>query len=446
MIRAWLKEERHQLHVLLIAALLARLAYFFAHSPFDFLSPGGDSLWYLQQGWLIFHHALTATLSNVGPLYPLLIAAAWMAAPGAAYPALASALPPTMLAVIGLVQVLFSLLMVWVGYRVAYQLTGSHRPSMIAAFGIALGPAFVMEPFLILTETVFMAFLVLAIWLYEGALRQPSARRFALAGIVFALATLTRPILLLFPVCLIPHLWVTIQSRLRIAWVAALLGGFLLMLLPWRIYVLQGTGDWIPEGLFSNLWIGSVGVGQFQGAKTTDALRQSFAGGPDAFAQEAEKVIAEDPLHWLVLRARKTAEAILQPHATDYLPRNKTKEAFADWIKGDRSVNGLWAIMSEPGFWGKILIYIFHYTALIFGVLGAWLSIRRWRIFYTAFAVIVYFIGTYGMLTILPRYLFPTQIFFWLFAGVAIAAIGKWNDRRQMRGGGTVAEPAKEPV
>jgi 4-amino-4-deoxy-L-arabinose transferase-like glycosyltransferase len=446
MIRAWLKEERHQFLLLLVAALLARAAYFISHTPHDFLSPGGDSLWYVQQGWLIFHNALPATLSNVGPLYPLLLAAAWAVNPGAPYPADPNAVPPALLVVVCLAQVLLSMLMIGLVYLLAYLLTGKHRPSMIAAVGIGLGPAFVMEPFLVLTETVFMALLVLAVWLYEKALRNPSIRQFGLVGVVFALAAMVRPILLLFPLFLIPHMWASFRPRLRSAWVGALLGGFLLMLLPWRIYVTQGTGQLIPEGFFSNLWIGSTGNGKFIGAQATDKLRQGFEGGPNNYAQEAEKVITEDPAHWVLLRVRKTAEAILQPHGTDYLPHFQTKQSFAGWWQSDRSVTGLWAIINVPGFWGKLAIYIFHYTALVFGVIGAWLSLRHWRNFYTPFAIIIYFIGTYGVLTILPRYLFPTQVFFWILAGVGIAAVWERATRRQTKGAGVVPAPIKESI
>lgn len=231
----------------------------------------------------------------------------------------------------------------------------------------------------------------------------------------------------------------SIKTRSRNVFLGMLLGGFLLVLIPWRIYVFQGTGDWIPEGFTSNLWIGSVGNGTFQGAKATDALRQGFEGGTGGYANEAVKTIAEDPIHWIALRARNTAVSILQPHGTDYLPRFQTKQSFAGWLKGGRSLAGLWAIVNVPGFWGKIAIYLFHYTALIFGVIGAWLSLRKWRIFFVPFAVIIYFIGTYGVLTILPRYLFPTQIFFWILAGVAISGI--WGKIRREQPQGKEAVP-----
>jgi hypothetical protein len=95
-----------------------------------------------------------------------------------------------------------------------------------------------------------------------------------------------------------------------------------------------------------------------------------------------------------------------------------------------------------PGFWGKLIIYIFHYTALIFGVVGAWLALRNWRSFFTPIAVIVYFIGTYGLLTILPRYLFPAEVFLWILAGVGIAAVWERVFRGQTKGAGRAPAPA----
>ena len=52
-----------------------------------------------------------------------------------------------------------------------------------------------------------------------------------------------------------------------------------------------------------------------------------------------------------------------------------------------------------------------------------WYSLKAWREFYAPLLAIPYFIGLYGVLTIQPRYLFPTQIFFWLFAGIGMVEI-----------------------
>lgn len=421
----WLNKEHHQRRLLFILTLVSRLAYFVFSNPYDRFRISGDSLWYIQRGWLILHNALPATLSNVGPLYPLVLAVAWVVFPDTLKPTDPALVPAAYLALIRLVQIVLSLLIVRLSYQLTYRLTGDHRPSIIAAIGMGLGPAFIAEPFNILTETLFMALLVLAIWFYMVALEHFSARQFAVAGFILGLAALARPILILFPLCLIPHLLIRTGPQFRKTCLGAFLGVFLLALLTWALYMYQGTRSWIPEGFFPNLWIGSLGSGIFEGPEATDKLRQGFEDSNAGYAGEAARIIAADPVGWLSLRARNTVEAVLRPHGPDNLLKLKIKQAFTEWLQHDRSLLGLWALINISGFWGKIAIYVFHYTALVFGVIGGWSSLRQWRKFYVPFLVIVYFFGTYGILTILPRYVFPTQIFFWLFAGIGI--VGVWE-------------------
>ncbi len=133
-----LSNQRLQRRLLLVLALVSRLAYFASSGLHDRFLINGDSLWYIQCGWLILHNALPTTLSNVGPLYPLMLAAAWVAFPDSPNPTELALVPTAYLALIRLVQIVPSLLMVRVSYQLAYRLTGDHRPSIMAAIGTGL--------------------------------------------------------------------------------------------------------------------------------------------------------------------------------------------------------------------------------------------------------------------------------------------------------------------
>ncbi|PWT93987.1 MAG: hypothetical protein C5B54_00900 [Acidobacteria bacterium] len=418
----WSNKEHRQLHFLLLTAFLTRLVYSLYNFPHNSFSRGGDSLGYVQTGWLMFHHSLPLTLSKFGPLYPLLLAGTWMIFPNTPFPTTVEMVPAAYVFSLCLAQIMLSILMIRWTYQIAQSLKLSHGSSMIAAIGIGLGPAFVMESPLILTETVFMAFLIFAIWLYQRSLENTSKTGFALAGIAFGLAALTRPILLLFPLLLIPHLSFYFKSSIRYVYSIVLLGGSLLILVPWGIYLYQGTGAWLPEGFSSNLWIGTVANGRFQGPQVTDQLRRGIPDSNIRYIQEALKNIAANPVHWLSLRGSNIGLSLLQPHATDNFPNLHFKQALWSWFNNERSFSAFIQIVQLPGFWMRVLIYCFHYAALMFGFAGAWFSRHDWRRFYVPFAVILYFFLSYGVLTILPRYVFPAQIFFWLFAGVGIMA------------------------
>ena len=71
-------------------------------------------------------------------------------------------------------------------------------------------------------------------------------------------------------------------------------------------------------------------------------------------------------------------------------------------------------------FWLKLSIYLFHYAALGFAVPGLMIALRRWRQYYSVLAIVGYLLGAYGVLTVSPRYLFPAEVFVWVFAAVGV--------------------------
>ncbi len=417
---AWLKSQRGQLGLLLALALILRLAFVFSHSPEDFLS-GGDGPWFIQQGWFIAHRLLPNPLATVGPLYPIALACLWLLFPMAPQPLEMALIPPAYLALIRLVQIGLSLLLVWFGYQLARRLSGRHSAGMIAAIGLGLGPAFVIEPIYVLTEPIFMALIALWAWLYLRAQSSPSSRGFALVGFALSMAALARPVVLLLPLVLVPHLLLTYGRREGTKRLGALLGAFALPLLPWAFYLYRATGSVAPQGFLSNLWMGAVGSGIWEGTLTMYQRSQAFGADSAGYAREALNAIVSHPLQWLFLRAGNLAAAILTPHGTSDLAGPSVKQLFGAWLSGDRTASGLLAIAGSVNFSLKLAVYVFHYFALVLGTLGACVSIRRWREAYALYAVIGYLAAVYAILTVLPRYLFPAETFLWAFAAAGLA-------------------------
>ena len=416
-IRSWLGRERQQLALLLLAALLLRLAFLSSQRPDDFLR-GGDGPWYVHQGWLIAQDSLPAPLTTVGPLYPVGLALLWAAFPTAPEPVGVEAIPSAYLTLVRLIQTAMSLLVVWLGYSLARGLTGNHAAGMITAIGLGLGPAFIIEPIYILTEPTFIALMTLGVWLYTRAAASLSRAGFAMTGFVLALSALARPVALLFPLVLIPRMGADRRVRSARMGVPLLLGAFVLTVLPWAVYLQRTTGSVLPEGFASNLWIGAVGEGQWEGNLTLDEWRQGFGGDRGSYVREALRVIASDPIGWVTLRAGNLAAAVLIPHGTSDLTGPSIKELFRVWLLRGMPFEGLRAIVTAPYFLLKLVIYGFHYAALGLGALGAWISIKRWREFYAMYAGVLYLVAAYALLTVLPRYLFPAEVFLWVFAAV----------------------------
>jgi len=419
--------ERLQLLGLLILAASLRLMLLAQLQPGDFLR-GGDGAYYLHQAWLIARHALPHPLTTAGPAFPLFLAFVWSFFPGAPEPLDIGIVPGAALLLARLVQIGLSLLVVWWGYRLARELGGDHRAGMVTAIGLGIGPAFVIEPVYILTEPLFIALLTGAVWLYTRACKTPTTGRFARAGLVFGLAALTRPVAMLLPVVLVPHVAIAHRSGGWRRWSTALLGAVALTLLPWMIYLGRSTGNPLPEGFSSNLWIGAVGEGRWEGTEANYQQRQTFGGEREDYIPEALRIILADPLGWISLRARNFVAAVVTPHGTSDLGGPSIKDLIGDWWAQGRTPEGLWSVVVAPNFGTKLLIYAFHAFALAFGAGGAWVLRKRWREAYGVVAVIVYLGAAYFPLTVMPRYLFPAEVFVWVLAGAGLT--GLWNRRR----------------
>jgi len=362
-------------------------------------------------------------------MYPLGLAIVWRLVPDAPFPA-GDRLPPTVvLTLVRLTQVALSVLMVWLAYSLTRRLTSDPRAALVAAAGLGLGPAFVMEPFSILTETLFMFWLTLGIWLFTKEQEKVSQSGQIVIGFVFALATLTRPILLFFPVLLAAHLAMLQGRRLGLRRGAVMLGAFALTLLPWNLYLLYTTRSPLPSGFASNLWIGATGSGQWEGHEALDRRRRDFKAGDQDYLFEALGPIARNPFQWMRLRGRHLAGAILQPHGTVNLTGPSTKQIAARWWREDGSLRGLAAIRHSPWFWLKLSIHLLHFTALALALLGVALVLTRWRQYFALFAIIGYLFGVYGILTVTPRYLFPAQVFIWILAAVGLRRL--WHPADQ---------------
>lgn len=410
------RDERRSLLFLLGLSLVLRLLVLLFTPPHMFYS-GGDGPHYLQQGWYIAHNALPLPLTKIGPLYPLMLAAFWLFFPSVPAPPPPDSIPVALLNSIRLFQVVISILLVLAVYWIARRLAGSHTAGLISAAGAGLGPAFIIAPLYILTELMFMLFLAAALVAFVKAESELSARWFALCGLSAALAGMTRPVALMLPfVFLVVLTFQQGPGALR-RWSPVLLGTFMLLVLPWSMYLYQTSGSALPEGFGSNLWIGASFEGKWEGTIVTYERSQEFGGSREDFAPEAIKIIASDPFAWLRLRAGNAISALLIPYATADIGGPSLKLLLGEWLREDCSLTGLIRIINLPSFPPKLALYLFHYFALIFGALGAVGSWRRKRVSMIVSATILYLLVTHALLTISPRYLFPAMLLFWVFVG-----------------------------
>lgn len=209
-------------------------------------------------------------------------------------------------------------------------LRGSDSLARLAAWTIACYPILLVYPIALATENLFFPLVLLLALTLLRAAEEPSAFRFALAGLVLGLAALTRSVIL--PAAGLAILWIgwmQLQKRtakggsaqnelretlrgLRLFAVQAILPAlvtalvFLAVILPWivRNSLLHGRLTGIESSMGYNLYLGyhPEGNGTFQFGISLDLLTILDDSVRDQIGtQRALEFIRQDPVHALEL-------------------------------------------------------------------------------------------------------------------------------------------------
>ncbi len=408
---------------LLVAAFALRVSLILllpAHTWFD----GGDGPWYVRQAWLMCH-GLVHPLETVGPLFPLTLAALWRLFPGHPDPVSPDAVAPAFLTTVRLLQALLGTAAVGATYWLGRRLVEDRRAALVAAIGVALSPAFVIEPFMIRTESLCIVLLTASVASQSHRMSKGPLVESFVAGGLAGFAALTRPILLLFPVVLAAHVLVRDGRRDGARRAAAVIVAAVLVLTPWHVWLHQRTGHWLPGGFGFNLLAGAQANGQALDRPGFDAAERQIQTSGRSAVGEAVHVIAADPVRWTWLRVRNVGLAVLQPHGTSDLAGPPVKASLAAWWHGSRSPVALVRIVFTWGFVVRATIYAFHYAALALALVGLNTTRRVWRRWAAVDGATAYLVVAYGLLVVSPRYLFPIQPFLWVLAGAGFLVLAR---------------------
>jgi 4-amino-4-deoxy-L-arabinose transferase-like glycosyltransferase len=422
--------KRSQCIALVLVALAARLIFVTSLATPPNME-GGDARWYLENGADLVRMSESGPIPS-GPGYLALVGV------------IGNLLPePAVVPAVWLVQAVLGVLTVGLVYLLGRRAWG-HQVGIIAGAALALNPAFIIETGQIATETLFIVLLMAALALYAWWGEKGGTRALAGVGVLMGLATLTRAVLLAFPALLVVHLALKHGWRGALKGAGALLVAFVLTLAPWTVYNAVKWNRFVvaAEGFSSFLWLGTQEAG-WQGPEQTHQAVGVTADDPTQdpdFGGKALQTIGADPVGYITLRLRRLAQSCLQPHNTVYFPGESLKAAAAHWLTEDRSVSGLVALTQGESFWPKLTLYLFHYVRLAGGLAGMVLAARRRRkgktrglsplsgplsgpssgTLFVLYALIGYFLGVHLVLYVIPRYLFPTEPVWWLFAALTL--------------------------
>lgn len=426
--------NKRWLLVILAVGLLLRLAFALSQpQTIDYAERSGDSGWYFANGYAL----VTGGQPGDVPVYParigtpplyLLLVGGWQA------------LLPLDAAVLAvrLTQVLLSVALVFMGGRTAAIIAADERAGLVTAGLLALSPGLIVEAATLLSETLYLFFVVAGLWLFVRTIqRQAGPSALIVPALLLGLATLTRAVLLLFPLGLALHLLLVCGLRRGLVRAGVLLLVYSLTVSTWTIYNLARWDRLViaGDGFAAFLYIGATGwespeaVDERLSAENDGELPRDAASTErqEIYLEGAESAITADVGGYVRRRVGELASAYAQPHGTVAFSGESLRTLTLDWWRDDRTPGGLLALTQADNFWVKLSLYVWHYAGLVLGVVGAWLSRRRWRLTLLLLGLIAYTILLHLVLLALPRYLFPTLVIWWVFAGIALA---RWFPKR----------------
>jgi 4-amino-4-deoxy-L-arabinose transferase-like glycosyltransferase len=164
---------------------------------------------------------------------------------------------------VALAQTALFVLLCVVTYRIARRIV-PETMGVAAAFVVALFPPFPYFGALVMTEVWTTVLFTVAMALAVRAVREQRTSDFAWLGLVLALATLSRPVFVLFPfalagVGLVIFPLLRIRPRPTLAAWAAMIAVFAVGMLPWFTY------NYVTMGRFTLSPAGGIGRGMWEG-------------------------------------------------------------------------------------------------------------------------------------------------------------------------------------
>lgn len=338
---------------------------------------------------------------------------------------------------IRIIQAVISTATCCIAYRLASAISKDQRTGLLAAGILALSPVFILESAQILTETLYVFLLSSALWLYIASTqtaRPAPYRTLALVGVILGIAALTRAVLLAFPLGLAIHLVLVSGWRKGLQRVVVLLVVYVLVVSTWTIYMKVKWNQVVigAQGFAAFLYLGAT---EWQGPTEVDNALEQHAGSEnfstepedqqELYQNAAAQAISSNLMGWLGHRTTELAGAYLQPHGTLFFPGESLKDLAANWWANDRTLPGLLNLTGGDSFWPKLILYVLHFAGIILGLVGMWLTRKNWRVTLPLIGLIVYTTLVHFVLDAIPRYIFPTEFFFWLFASCTIMRVWK---------------------
>ena len=270
-----------------------------------------------------------------------------------------------------------------------------------------------------------------------------SGQRLGAIGRAFGLATLTRGVSALFPCVLALHLVWLGRRPILLGWrrhCLLLLFVYAAIVATWTGYNLANWNRFVivSDQLMGALWRGAEsrdGTPQQNDKLLMEGVEIStpadceidchFDHAAATYVNKIGEIVSADPLGYLKLRFGELAYSILQPYGTAPFGDVSVFEAGRQcyWRSGrSAGLFGSFKLRASRSSWR---FWVFHFVGIIFGLLGM-LWARKGRITAApAAGFAIYTLAIHVFLLALPRYLFPIELVWLVFAGIALRELSQ---------------------
>jgi hypothetical protein len=395
----------------------------------------GDSLYYqtIASQPILFLWNKDAPVTSVAPLYPLLLIPFFQLIPNSQL--------LVQIQAVQIAQALLDTITLILIYRLVLRLF-DQRVARVALVIQAFDLRYAFQASKLVTEVLYIFLMVGFMLIVLIATSEEKLKPYRQAGVWLGLAVLTRPVPLLFPAVLLIHAWFHPQDRRRaLKGVAQLTGIMLLVVTPGVIRASFAGGGFVPlsDTFFSHLWLSSREDGRDIGGKVAEQAVMEETGsesiGTTSNKQYLDAALANilsAPWQWGKRVIGDTLRAYVQPYPTLLLiaPSDTgAREVIQNFFAGRASLGD---VLTIPGLWRRLLMYIWHFGTLIGGTIGLVLAWReyKWQLL-PLYGWVIYTTAATAAFLIEPRYIFPTMFVFTILT--AYAAVRLYDMIRQSR-------------
>ncbi|MBI4549595.1 MAG: glycosyltransferase family 39 protein [Candidatus Omnitrophica bacterium] len=290
----------------------------------------------------------------------------------------------------------------------------SAKVGLLSAGLLAVDYVSIRQTIAVMSETLFLFFLLLSFYFLARAIRTGKRGLFFGAGLAGGLSLLTRDFLIFyFPLAAAGFLFLMAPKRRCAGWAIFFLAGLGLTTMPWMVRnsLLARRPALITAVAGHTFYIGNNPYAT--GGRT----------GGDWEWNVDSRMPLDDP--YFLSLSGEDAEKYLFGRSVEFIRANPRRFCVLVWKK----IANMWRpYQTDSPLPTKVIMGLSYVSIMIFALLGFARSAPRWREFLAVYGLIAYHVVLYALLISSIRYRFPLMPFFMIFASYGILSI--WGPNR----------------